>query len=85
MLCFPFTLCGCCAPECTDTFPFLFSYAHGRYALTGRFLFRAYSVTLASRDLVVLVSRATGLLTHMFPVYLSCDLLRYVHESWRHA
>ena len=32
------TLCGCCAPECTDyVSPFIFSYARGRYALIGRF------------------------------------------------
>ena len=46
-----FALCGCCTPECTDTFSFSFSYAHGRFALTGRFLVSHESVTLASRDL----------------------------------
>ena len=33
--------CGCCAPGYTDTcFSFSFSYAHGRYALIGRFALR---------------------------------------------
>ena len=39
-------------PECTDSVPFspFFSYAHGRYAITGRFPCRARPVTLASCD-----------------------------------
>ena len=39
--CYDFTVpyaCGCCAPGYTDAyFSFSCSYAHGRYALTGRF------------------------------------------------
>ena len=37
-------------PSILTLSPFPFSYAHGRYALNGRFLYRAYLVDLASRD-----------------------------------
>ena len=38
-------------PSVLTMFPSLSSYAHGRYALTGRFPYRAYLVDLASRNL----------------------------------
>ena len=37
-------------PSVLTMFPLVFSYAQGRYALAGRFLCRAYSVGLVSRD-----------------------------------
>ena len=49
-LCFPAYSEAAVRPSILTFSPFLFSYAHGRYALTGRFSYRAYSVTLASRD-----------------------------------
>ena len=45
--------CGCCAPSHTDTcfsFPFLFSYARGRYALIGRFAYHVTPEVSASCD-----------------------------------
>ena len=49
--CFPAYSVAAVRPSILTLSPFPFSYAHGRYALTGRFSFRAYSVTLTSRDL----------------------------------
>ena len=56
-------------PSELTLFLFFSSYTHGRYALIGRFSYRALPVTLASRDPGFSVSRATGSLTSMFPVF----------------
>ena len=47
--CFPAYSVAAVRPSILTVF-LLSSYAHGRYALTGRFPYRAYSVALASRD-----------------------------------
>ena len=49
-LCFPAYSVAAVRPSILTLSPFSFSYAHGRYALTGRFLYRAYLVDLVSCD-----------------------------------
>ena len=75
-------------PSILTLSPFSFSYAHGRYALTGHFLYRANLVALASRDhglLRVTCHRSAYSLSlfHMITVSRLC--LPFVLAGLRHT
>ena len=66
--------CSCCVPSHTDTcfsFPFLFSYARGRYALIGHFAYHVTPEVSASRDLACLPLRFP-FLSHVTLTVLVC-------------